>query len=89
MSDVLVSSIVAVVLSLICIGLLAVSDPKRHRQGKVRIKLNQRLRMAVTGIALLPAIALAGSGNFSALLVWMGMFTVLGLLVALTPPRLL
>ena len=87
MSNVLIVSAIAVLFSLSCIVLLALSDPKRHRQGKLRFALTKNTRIAISGFALLPAVALAGMGNISSLLVWMGMFTVTGLVVALAPPR--
>lgn len=79
----------ALLFSVIGFALLALTDAKRHRRGRLRFNLRQSQRIVVVLITVLPGAILPSLGLYSGLLVWVGGCTVLGWLVALVPSRLL
>ena len=64
--------------STICIGLLAASDPKRRGVGSARPGMRRLLLLAM----FLPGLALGIAGRWSDFLIWIGAAAIFGWAIA-------
>ncbi|WP_372778934.1 hypothetical protein [Litorivivens sp.] len=81
-------TLIAVAFSLVCLLLLALSDPKRarvSRRAQVMV-LSAETRKALTILSILPTLVFVPFGLYAPLLLWLGSVLVSGWLLALLLP---
>ena len=84
----LIHTLVAVLVSLICLVLLAKTDLKRHRRDGDGLIASPGLRRALGWICFAPCLPLFFMESYTALLVWSGVVFILGWLLAVLPARM-
>ena len=81
-------TLIAVAFSLVCLLLLALSDPKRARVSRraQALVLSAEKRKALTILSILPSLVFFAFGLYAPLLLWLGSVLVAGWLLALLLP---
>lgn len=74
-------------LSLVAVGYFAFTDPKRRRAAKLDVLETRRFLCPARALLLAPGVYLLAAANWSGLAIWAGAVTVLGWVIAATPPH--
>lgn len=79
-------TLIAVAFSLVCLLLLALSDPKRARVSRRAqvIVLSAETRKALAILSTLPCVVFVAFGLYATLMLWLGSVLVTGWLLAQT-----